>query len=112
MKKVGVSKEEKNLSYFKYFEQELAKIPQDKLDIWNGEAVSEEKCLSFDNKDLYLEGIDNEFCQTGFGVAKDGTGFVANTTYMPGVTGEMLDWWFAWHNKAYSGQLQPILSRM
>lgn len=98
MKKVGVSKEEKNLSYFKYFEQEMAKIPQDKLDIWNGDAVSEEKCLSFDNKDLYLEGIDDEFCQTGFGVAKDGTGFVANTTYMPGVTGEMLDWWFAWHS--------------
>ena len=30
-KKVGVSQEEKNLSYYKYFEQDLAPIPAEKL---------------------------------------------------------------------------------
>ncbi len=27
----------------------------------------------------------------------DGTGFVAGLTQMPGVTADMIDWWFAWH---------------
>ena len=30
-KKVGVSKEEKSLSYFKFFEREMAKIPEEKI---------------------------------------------------------------------------------
>lgn len=33
MKKVGVSQEEKQLSYFKYFERDLAPIPEEKLQI-------------------------------------------------------------------------------
>ena len=33
MKKVGVSTEEKNLSYYRFFEQDLAEIPQEKLQI-------------------------------------------------------------------------------
>ena len=35
MKKVGVSKEEKQLSYYKFFERDLAEVPQEKLDILN-----------------------------------------------------------------------------
>ena len=31
--KVGVTKEEKSLPYYKYFQKELAKIPNEKLDI-------------------------------------------------------------------------------
>jgi hypothetical protein len=27
----------------------------------------------------------------------DGTGYISNLVQMPGVTGEMFDWWFAWH---------------
>ena len=30
-KKVGVSREEKNLSYFKFFERDPAKIPEEKI---------------------------------------------------------------------------------
>ena len=33
MKKVGVCREEKELSYYHFFEQDLEKIPQEKLDI-------------------------------------------------------------------------------
>lgn len=32
MKKVGVSKEEKQLSYYRFFEQELAPVPEEKLE--------------------------------------------------------------------------------
>ena len=95
-KKVGVSKEEKSLPYYKYFERDLAKIPEEKLKFV--ESPSEISAVSFEQKNLFLRGEDKEYCQIGYGVAEDGTGFVCNETYMPNVTGEMLDWWFPWHS--------------
>ena len=95
-KTVGVSKEEKALPYYHFFEQDMAKIPQEKLA--KLEKSSEIPSVSFEQKDLYLAGKDSEYCQLGYGIAEDGTGFVANETYMPGVKGEMLDWWFPWHS--------------
>lgn len=35
--------------------------------------------------------------ETGWCTMPDGVGFTAVRTPMPGITGEMLDWWFAWH---------------
>jgi phloretin hydrolase len=35
--------------------------------------------------------------ETGWCSLPDGVGYTAVRTPMPGVTGEMLDWWFAWH---------------
>ena len=35
--------------------------------------------------------------ERGYCLMPDGTGFVAGLTQMPGVTPEMIDWWFAWH---------------
>lgn len=34
---------------------------------------------------------------TGWCTLADGVGYVAARTAMPGVTGEMVDWWFDWH---------------
>lgn len=98
MKKVGVSEEEKRLSYYKYFEQPMAEIPQGKMDILNAGPSAPETALNINDKDLFLKGEYGNTCDCGYVVAADGTGFVANTTYMPGVTGEMLDWWFPWHS--------------
>ncbi|MDO8628976.1 MAG: hypothetical protein Q7R41_00650 [Phycisphaerales bacterium] len=39
----------------------------------------------------YLD-VENGFCTN-----RDGSGFVAVLTQMPGVTAEMIDWWFDWH---------------
>lgn len=97
MKKVGVSKEEKQLSYYKFFERDLAEVPQEKLDILN-KGASKIPAVPFEKRNLYLAGADEEYCQVGYGVMEDGTAFVCNTTYMPGVTVEMLDWWFPWHS--------------
>lgn len=96
MGKVGVSQEEKNLAYYKYFEQDLAPIPAEKLALL--ESMPTQTCISFNDKDLFLAGKDTAFCQVGYGINADGIGFVCNETYMPGVTGEMLDWWFPWHS--------------
>ena len=95
-KKVGVTLEEKNLSYYKFFERELAKIPEEKIALL--ENPSKIPAVSFAEKNLYLEGKDENFCHIGYGNLEDGTGFVANETFMPNVKGEMLDWWFAWHS--------------
>ena len=98
MKKVGVSREEKQLPYYKYFEQDLAPVPEEKLAVLEAGPQKEKKAVPFEQKDLFLAGKDDDYCQIGYGVMDDGTGFVSNTTYMPGVAGEMLDWWFPWHS--------------
>ena len=95
-KKVGVSKEEKSLSYYKFFERDMAKIPEEKLKLL--ENPSEISAVPFEERNLFLSGEDKNFCQLGYGIAENGTGFVCNETYMPNVTGEMLDWWFAWQS--------------
>lgn len=94
---VGVCTEETQLPYYKYYAQDMAEIPEEKIAVRDG-GPSELKAVPFDQKDLYLAGQDDDFCQVGYGIMDDGTGFVCNTTYMPGVTPEMLDWWFPWHS--------------
>lgn len=95
-KKVGVSKEEKNLPYYKFFERDMAKIPEEKLKLLD--APQKIEIVPFEQKNLFLSDEDKNYCQIGYGVTADGTGFVANETYMPKVTSEMLDWWFPWHS--------------
>ena len=95
-KKVGVSKEEKALSYFKFYEQDMAKIPEEKLKVL--ESPSKIEIVPFEQRNLFLKGDDKDYCQVGYGTAANGVGFSCNETYMPGVTSEMLDWWFPWHS--------------
>ena len=96
-KKVGVSREEMALPYYKYFTQPLAEVPAEKLAVLAGGA-SKIPAVPFDRRNLFLRAEDGDYCRLGYGVAEDGTAFVCNETYMPGVTGEMLDWWFPWHS--------------
>ncbi len=67
-KKVGVSREERDLSYFKYYEKELARIPQDKIDILHSD--NHIKAVKFQDRNLFLSGEDAELCQIGFGVSE------------------------------------------
>ena len=95
-KKVGVSKEEKSLPYFKFFERDLAEIPAEKIEAL--EKPSEIEIVPFEKRNVFLSGDDNGYCKVGYGITKNGVGFSCNETYMPNVTGEMLDWWFPWHS--------------
>lgn len=36
-------------------------------------------------------------CEVGWCIMPDGSGFIANHRVWPGVTVEMIQWWFAWH---------------
>ena len=60
MKKVGVIKEEKQLSYYRFFEQELAPVPQEKLEILK-QGPSKTEMVSFEEKDLFLKGEDDDY---------------------------------------------------
>ena len=52
-KKVGVSKEEKSLSYYKFFDREMAKIPEEKIALL--EKPSKVEIVPFEQKNLFLE---------------------------------------------------------
>lgn len=96
--KVAVTKEEQSLPYYKYFVRDMAPVPQEKLDLLDREP--QDNVIPFEERGKFLTGEDEAggYCQQGFGIREDGTGFSANTTYMPGVTSEMMDWWFPWHS--------------
>lgn len=93
--KVTISEAEKSLPFAKYYAEEMAPIPQANL------AASLQPCdtgaaLPIEQRNRLFEPgylpVENGYC-----VLADGTGFVASRIPMPGVTGEMFDWWFAWH---------------
>lgn len=88
---------EKKFTYSKYFDYPMTEIPQEKLDILEGGPLADDKMLKITERAKLFEPgyLDAE---VGYGVMADGTGYVANMTFMPGVTTEMLEWWFAWHS--------------
>jgi hypothetical protein len=95
-KKVPVTEQDKLKSYYKYYDLEMTPAPKEKYDLVLRGAIEPSKALRIqDRNDLFKPGyLDTEI---GYCIMEDGTGFLANLTYMPGVTTEMFDWWFAWH---------------
>lgn len=94
---VSITEEEKKLSYAKYFYQKMATIPADKLEIAQGKAAASNTLLPIEDRNRFLAGSDTGI-QIGFGIATNGTGMVANRTFMKNVTVPMVDWWFGWHS--------------
>lgn len=96
--KVPVTQEEKRLSYYKYYERDLAPISEEGLKRMEAGPEDPSRLLPFDRRNDFIKGQDQEFCQNGFGIFEDGTGTVCARMFMPRVTPEMLDWWFPWHS--------------
>ena len=95
---VTLTEEEKKLPYVKYFYRPLVPAPLGKKVIADGRAADTLQLLPIEERNRFIAGTDTEFLQVGFGIAANGTGFVANTTIMPGVTVNMMNWWFGWHS--------------
>ena len=94
---VPITEEEKKLPYAKYYFRDMPPIPQEKLDIWHGPMADPALATHIERRNDFLD--DGKVAlEVGFTVAPNGTGFVANSTFMPGVTPEMFDWWFGWHS--------------
>jgi hypothetical protein len=66
-------------------------------------AQSASRCITHLEANRLLDAGYLEM-ETGYGRLDNGMLYVAALTDMPGVTGDMIDWWFAWHDtdKAYT----------
>lgn len=95
--KLPVSEEDTRKSYYKYYLEDIIDAPPEKYAKILEGPLPPDKCLSiYDRNKLFEPGyLDAEI---GYSVLPDGTGYVANLTKMPGVTGEMFDWWMVWHS--------------
>ncbi|MDA8137118.1 MAG: hypothetical protein M0036_00585 [Desulfobacteraceae bacterium] len=88
--------EEKQMPEAKYYSTDFVPYPPEiTAAIANG-PVAPEKALVFENASQlanpgYLE------TENGYAMLDDGSAVVAVKTDLPGVTAEMIRWWFVWH---------------
>jgi hypothetical protein len=96
MKRRRPTEAEKAKPYAKYLEKELAEVPREDLEKVNRGPVDPAAVTTIQDRDALMKPgyLDVE---TGYSVLPDGSGFAATLVRMPGVTPEMLDWWFNWH---------------
>lgn len=93
-----LSLDEKSKPYAKYYDLQPAAPDADSLNmIQPGKPMDPGKALP-------IEAINNLLnpgyleVETGYCVLPNGAGYVAVNTKMPGVTTDMVNWWFAWHS--------------
>jgi hypothetical protein len=90
----GLTDAEKEKPYAEYFYRPPARIADDVMQALR--LMDPQDTLPFERKnDLLAPGYHK--CETGYCWMPDGSCYVAVLTRMPGVTGDMLDWWFWWH---------------
>lgn len=94
--KVPVRNEDREKAYFKYYAQPIYGGEQEKYDLIQSRPCDNALALHIqDRNDLFKPGdLPGEF---GWWLLEDNTAMIANKTFFPNVTGEMFDWWFAWH---------------
>lgn len=86
---------EKSRPYAKYYYAEMAKPDPARFDVLEKPIATEAALLPENLNDLLLPGYletESGYCQL-----ENGSVFVANKTDMPGVSIDMVNWWFAWH---------------
>ena len=87
---------EKAKPFAKYYHRPMTPAPQEIYDTLAKGPIDPSLALKIeDRNDLLNPGYLP--CERGYCIMPDGTGFIAMLTEMPGVTMEMIDWWFAWH---------------
>lgn len=96
MSRRELTEAERGRSYAKYFYQPMAPAAEEVIELLDKGPIDPTLATPIERRnDLLKPGyLPTEI---GYCVMPDGTGFVAVLTKMPGVTGEMLDWWFVWH---------------
>jgi hypothetical protein len=88
---------EKQKSYVKYFNQPIVNPNSELMEILKKGPMDPSKALMPENvNELLKEGYSE--VETGYCVLPNGTGYVAVNNKFPGVTLEMINWWFAWHS--------------
>lgn len=92
-----LSEEEKARPCVKYFyRQPTAPDPETGKLIQPGQPMDPSQALPFENINELLNPEYMEV-ETGYCILPNGAGYVAVNTKMPGVSVDMINWWFAWH---------------
>jgi DAPG hydrolase PhiG domain len=79
-----------------YLDRPMTSPAAEVLDAIEAGPIDPADALSVDALDRLLDPTPMP-AETGWCTLPDGCGYVAVATPMPGVTGEMIDWWFDWH---------------
>lgn len=83
------------MSYAKYLDRKPAVPPESALAVMDNPINAEKALIPEKLNDLLNQGYFD--IEAGWCVMPNGSAYVANLTKMPGVTVEMINWWFAWH---------------
>ena len=96
MAKVPVAADASSKSYYKYYEMGIAGLTPEQLDfVANSKRELGQGLEAKDRNEFIAAGTHPE--QMGYYPLKDGGLLVAGNIPMPGITAEMLYWWWAWH---------------
>jgi len=91
----NLTDEERSKPYAKYFGRTPTTPPKQALAVM-AQPIDPSKALMPENlNDLLNPGYLAS--EVGWCILPNGAGYVSNLTKMPGVTVEMINWWFAWH---------------
>ncbi|MCF0229640.1 MAG: hypothetical protein HUJ76_08130, partial [Parasporobacterium sp.] len=93
--KTPVSEEDKQKSYFKFYEREAAPIFPPKMGKVFGPPMNPMAALPFAERAKILDA-DYANDEIGYCAMFDGTGYVSDVNFIPGGTAEMIDWWYNW----------------
>ncbi len=82
--------------YAKYYDRPMTPAPKEIYDLLEKGPINFKNALPIEQRnDILKAGYLT--AERGWCVMPDGSAFVAGLTKMPGVTAEMIAWWFAWH---------------
>jgi phloretin hydrolase len=92
----ALTDEEQKRDYAPLLGRPMAAVAPDVMEAIERGPIDPREALPFEEKNRLLEpGYLAK--ETGYCFMPDGSCYAAVLTRMPGVTGEMIDWWFAWH---------------
>ena len=93
---VTLTEEQKRHPLYPYYELPVKPVPEEQFRQIMGMEFAPEGGLPVNEINRMLDGgeLDGEY---GLFALPDGGTMIANRLTLPGVTPEMVDWWFAWH---------------
>ncbi|MCR5667379.1 MAG: phloretin hydrolase [Eubacterium sp.] len=95
MSKVPCTNEDKQKSYYTFYDRDIYAGEPEKYARITDTSLDPKTALRIEDRNTLFDAFpDVDF---GWWQLENGTALTANPTFFPGVTGEMFDWWFAWH---------------
>ncbi|QCX33301.1 hydrolase [Caloramator sp. E03] len=94
--RTDLTPQEKQKSYAKYFYEPIAEPNPNLIEILKKGPMDPAKALMPEDINKLLDPGYHEV-ETGYCILPNGAGYVAVNNKFPGVTVDMINWWFAWH---------------